>query len=177
MVLIKDNLHCTTSHLHRIKLRWIQQKCWSPVSRAVGGRDNCVVFPHWLLEPLIPALYVFSAVCPVLNSPCLTMAQDSPVHILCFLEHVTLVCVNIQPLCVCVCICALASSVPYVKLLPVSLWIQISIWLHLLFLFKDDCSYKKYETKKAKVSSKFSITSNKIYLFRKISAKPELLKW
>lgn len=116
MVLIKDNLHCTTSHLHRIKLRWIQQKCWSPVSRAVGGRDNCVLFPHWLLEPLIPALYVFSAVCPILNSPCLTMAQDSPVHILCFLEHVTLVCVNIQPLCVCVCICALAPSVPYVKL-------------------------------------------------------------
>ena len=44
------------------------------------------------------------------------MAQDSAVHILCFLEHVTLVFVNIQPLCVCICICALAPSVPYVKL-------------------------------------------------------------
>lgn len=96
MVLIKDNnLHCTTSHLHRIKLDESNRSAEVLCPRAVGGRDNCVVFPHWLLEPLIPALYVFSAVCPILNSPCLTMAQDSPVHILCFLEHVTLVCVNI----------------------------------------------------------------------------------
>ena len=77
-------------------------------------------------------------------------------------------------MCLYMCISTLCSLCE--ALLQVSLWIRIS-WLQLLFLFKDDCSYKKYKTKKAKGSSKFSIISNKMYLFRKISAKPELFKW
>lgn len=99
MVLTKDDLHLTALHLCGTQA-WINLVAvLKPGDKSCWRQSELSAFPHWLLEPLILASYVSSAVYPI-PSQALSHNDSRPaVHTLCFLE-LEQICRQCVPVCV-----------------------------------------------------------------------------